>query len=182
MQRAVIFLISVIAGVPVNAEVRIKQSSSYYALGGVTMDDIDASMHRNAPREGGKIVEGEVDDDLTWRLWSMAEGDTCRIVNDTVTLQINMLLPNWTDRDRSAPAARQAWQEYYAKLLAHEDGHKRIAIKAAYAVDKLFHNVSAVSTCADLEAKLNGAAAAAFENAEEEQERWDENHMPAEMR
>ena len=178
MKKLVIVAFCATARAPANADVTIEESSSNYELSGMSLDQIDESLHRNAPREGGEIIEGEIRDDLTWKLWSRPEGNACRIVKDIVTIKIDMLLPNWTDRDRAAPPARKTWQEYYDKLLAHEDGHKTIALNAAYAVDKLFHNTSASGPCVNLEAKLNHAAAEAVEEAEMEQERWDEDAMP----
>lgn len=158
-----------------NAEVRIEASTSYYDLNGLTMREIHHSLMHNAPREGGQIIEGEVADHFSVVFRTKLDGNFCRPVEEFVTLKLKILLPKWADEERATTSVRMDWQRYMKKLVAHENGHKEIALSAANAVHRIFHDVSAKSSCKELDANVKRAANRAIAEAEEQQEAWDKN-------
>ena len=54
----------------------------------------------------------------------------------SVLLDIKVLTPRWTDFQNTPGALRTQWQIYRANLLRHEEGHVKIAVRAAEAIDK----------------------------------------------
>ena len=68
------------------------------------------------------------------------------VVNRTVLLDIKVLTPRWTDFQTAPGILRTQWQIYRANLLRHEEGHVRVALRAANAVDKYLGTCGASSS------------------------------------
>lgn len=161
-----------------SAKVVVEQDSSHYHLKGLTVREIHHSLMHNAPREDGQIIEGEVADQFTVVFSSKLDGNACRPSDELVTLKLNILLPKWLDKESASSTVRVAWSRYMDKLLAHENGHKQIAISAANAIHRIIHTASGTGPCKAFDAKIKRAAEKVITDAEERQEAWEENTKP----
>ncbi|WP_164754297.1 DUF922 domain-containing protein [Mesorhizobium sp. M7A.F.Ca.US.008.03.1.1] len=168
-------LLFLIATLPANADVKVEESSTYFNLQGLTSREIHQDLMRNAPREGGEIIEGEVADHFSVDFQSRMDGQECRAFDERVTLKLKIQLPKWVDEKRAASAVRVSWNQYMDKLLAHENRHKEIAISAAHAVHDIIHTASIKGSCEGLDAKIRRAAKRTISESERRQQAWDEN-------
>ena len=95
-------------------------SVSYYAVKGVTVNELVRSLNRH--RAGGSWAY------TSWRVTRPG----C-----SIKLVIRQTLPKWVDRNRASSTVQKKWNRFYAALLAHEAQHVQIARSAAAAADVL---------------------------------------------
>ena len=95
-------------------------------------------IDRNGPvnSEDGKQYDGITEWSLTWDYQLKRRGKVWIVVNRTVLLDIKVSTPRWTDFQNAPGVLRTQWRIYRANLLRHEEGHVRIALRAAHAIDK----------------------------------------------
>ena len=92
----------------------------YYAVKGVTVNELIRSLNRSRPKGSWAYT--------SWRVTRPG----CR-----TTLVIQQTLPRWQDRGRASKGVQKKWDRFYAALLAHEAEHVRFARNAAAAADVL---------------------------------------------
>ncbi len=95
-------------------------------------------IDRNGPvnSEDGKQYDGITEWSLTWDYQLKRRGKVWIVVNRTVLLDIKVSTPRWTDFQNAPGVLRTQWRIYRANLLRHEEGHVKIALRAAHAIDK----------------------------------------------
>ena len=86
--------------------------------------------------DDGKQYDGITEWSLTWDYQLKRRGKVWIVVSRTVLLDIKVVTPRWTDFQNAPGVLRTQWRVYRASLLRHEEGHVKIALRAAYAVDK----------------------------------------------
>lgn len=172
-----LFLAAVMVFIPTHvwAKVTVEQTDSRYELRGLTKEEIHSDIMKNAPKENGEIIDGEMNDDLTLSLDYTVQAGKCQIASDTVNLKLVMSLPRWVDEQRASEKVRTAWNEYFSVLQAHESGHKEIAVRAANEIDKLIHSGQSAESCSELKARITTAAEGIQSKAEAAQEKHDKN-------
>jgi len=163
------------------ADVRIEINSLSYELNGTTLATIHEDIHRKG-RQGSEIVDGEVSDRFSLALKLAKIGGLCRIKADEVLLKLNILLPNWVDEQHADISVRAAWRTYFKKLKAHEDGHKAIAVAAAYQINQAIHMAEPRNTCSSMRMSLGNVAEKIIKAAEREQNQFDATQTPFDLK
>jgi len=99
-----------------------------------------------------------------------------------IKTSIAITVPQWDPTSEAEDRLKQRWQLYEAALLAHEDGHKRIALAAAKEIKTRLKKLKPASTCAQLEAVINRTANKVIEEFRQREKVYDErtNHGRAE--
>jgi predicted secreted Zn-dependent protease len=166
---------TLLGAAPAAADVKLEVINSTYELHGLSREAIHDDMHRVGKKDGDGIIEGEVNDDLAWKLKLAETNGSCRVTSDEITLKLSVTLPVWVDEARAGPEVRAVWNTYYRDLKAHEDGHKAIAVDAAERINKITHEATAAGPCKALERSLNSTARQIYDAAEEAQEQHDAN-------
>jgi predicted secreted Zn-dependent protease len=90
-----------------------------------------------------------------------------------VTLEVRMILPRWEPPAKTAPGLTATWDEYLAALREHEDGHYRIALRAADEVRAVLGSGSVARECPLLEKQLNSAANDVLDRTRQRQADYD---------
>ena len=95
-------------------------------------------IDRNGPvnKDDGKQYDGLTEWSLTWDYQLKRRGKVWIVSGRSVLLDIKVLTPRWTDFQNTPGALRTQWRIYRANLLRHEEGHVKIAVRAAEAIDK----------------------------------------------
>ncbi len=167
-----------VCAAPAAADVKVEVTQSTYELRGLSREAIHDDLHRVGKKDGDGVIEGEVDDDLAWKLKFAAEDNSCRVVSDDIALKLSVTMPIWVDEARADEAVRAVWNSYYGELKTHEDGHKTIAVDAAEQINKITHGAKAAGPCNALEESLNTTARQIVEAAEKAQDKHDAEARP----
>lgn len=97
----------------------IQIAVTHYSVQGQDYDSLMSSLRANGPKGFHGLASWNIRYDYTTK----RRGDACQI--DTVRTQVNgrILMPRWTDELSAPQALRRRWNDYYAALKWHEDGH-----------------------------------------------------------
>ena len=95
-------------------------------------------IDRNGPvnKDDGKHYDGLTEWSLTWDYQFKRRGKVWIVSGRSVLLDIKVLTPRWSNFQNTPGALRTQWRIYRANLLRHEEGHVKIAVRAAEAIDK----------------------------------------------
>jgi predicted secreted Zn-dependent protease len=126
----------------------------YYAVGGATPAQIRARLNARAPAS----PDGFHGDAFTrWSFrWSWpGSGNSCRLRQATVRLQIVVSFPRWTHPQTATAAVAAAWARYARALARHEQGHVDFARAHYPAVVRAIKGATCATANAAAERQLN---------------------------
>ena len=141
-------LICLIATTHIEASPLVKRRNETYQVTGSSLHDLRQMINRDGPTnsDDGKRYDGLTEWSLKWDYKLKRRGKMWIVVNRTVLLDIKVLTPRWTDFQTAPGILRTQWQIYRANLLRHEEGHVRVALRAANAIDKYLGTCGASSS------------------------------------
>jgi predicted secreted Zn-dependent protease len=141
------------------AEPETRINNVYYQVDGSTAEDIWTDILAKSPvKENGKQHVAYTRWDVNWKFWWLDYGSSCEINKVTTKLDVTYTLPR-LKQDASIPQSVTAhWEKYYAALLDHEHGHKRLGVKAAIEIENLLLNIGPRLSCEQLELDANNMA------------------------
>ena len=97
-----------------------------------------ASLVRSLSANGPKGFHGLANWDISYQYTTVPSGSMCRFDSVRLSVKGEILMPEWTDEDAASPTLRQRWQEYYAALQQHEEGHVQLGNELAVLVQEKF--------------------------------------------
>ena len=155
-----------------NAEDTTIIRTNTYTVSGTTIREIRADLARKRP------WKSELDGYTAWKIdWSYRTETTesgCRLHSFNVRTEITITVPRWTPPENTDPQTKANWAAYISGLLAHEDGHKRIALAAANEVRSRVKQVASATTCGELDAAIKREADKAVEEFKRREKLYDE--------
>lgn len=111
------------------ATANLVKTYSYFAIGGSTLDDIEAQLSKRGPevKSTGNRHPGATQMAFTTRVSYAQTPNSCRIADAAVTVKVKVILPEWR-RPRKADAdVRLFWDTLSADIKRHEERHVEIA-------------------------------------------------------
>ena len=176
-RTALIAFLTIAFASEVSAEVKEVTLSSDQAH---ELEDRPILQNQNGsavPRSEDPVNSGA--DHLTWSFKLGVIGNSCRAIQDIVTIRLTKSLEPWDDRREAPEIAQAAWKDYFDRARAHEREHNNIAMSAAHRLDKMIHGAKGGETCASLDAEINGKAKRIEVEEEQQQAEWDVVNLPA---
>jgi len=131
-------LVCLIAATHVTASPLVKRQNETYQVTGSNANELRQMIDRNGPvnSDDGKRYDGLTEWSLTWDFQFKRHGKVWIVASRSVLLDIKVLTPRWVDFQATPGQLRTQWKIYRANLLRHEEGHVKVALRAANAVDK----------------------------------------------
>ncbi|UCB53724.1 MAG: DUF922 domain-containing protein [Thiotrichales bacterium] len=131
----------------------------YYEVAGDTVDALWADVMLKTPVEHrGKKHVAFTKWNISWRFWWYDSNETCDISKVETELDVTYTLPR-LDRSVAIPDQVIArWEDYFAALFDHEQGHKDIGLKAAHEIQNKLASMAPRKTCRQLELDANEIA------------------------
>lgn len=97
-----------------------------------------ASLVRSLSANGPKGFHGLSSWDISYQYTTVPAGNMCRFDTIRLTVKGEILMPKWTDEAAAPPSLRQRWQDYYAALQQHEEGHVQHGNELAALIQEKF--------------------------------------------
>ena len=165
---------------PAEAEVRSNIRYSGYPVHGTTAPEIWRDIGRKGPHqpENGLYAQAEAEIRFGWNVAFAKTQSSCRVKSAVVNVDVNILLPNWTDKARGSQALRQAWNAYIVKVRRHEDHHKDIALAAAKQIDRSIMATPAHRSCESLERAIKAKTDKILARERAQQAHFDRTDRP----
>jgi len=141
------------------AETETRINNVYYLVDGNTAEDIWADTLAKSPvKENGKQHVAYTRWHVNWQFWWLEHGSSCEIDKVTTKLDVTYTLPRLKQSASIPQSVAAHWEKYYAALLDHEHGHKRLGIKAAIEIENQLLNMEPRLSCEQLELDANNMA------------------------
>ena len=146
--------------------------TNYYAVTGATVQEIRSDIARKRPWK--QEVDGFTAWKIDWFYSTLATDSECRLQSFEVKTDVTITVPRWTPPADVDPDTKRSWTNYFTGLLAHEDGHKRIALAAAKEVRNRLQRLNSAASCDVLEARVKHEATQAVEEFKRREKTYDE--------
>ena len=146
--------------------------TNYYAVTGATVQEIRSDIARKRPWK--QEVDGFTAWKIDWFYRTEATDSECRLQSFEVKTDVTVTVPRWTPPADVDPETKRSWTTYINGLLAHEDGHKRIALAAATEVRNRLQRLNSAASCDALDAHVKHEATHAIDEFKKREKTYDE--------
>ena len=151
---------------PALADVKEKYTHEFYEAyqqpGRTLLEALDAATPTH---KGGKHYHGLTRWKIRWDFeWTLLPSRLCQITSVTTSLSIHMILPRLK---ATTPVGSFEFTKYFNALRTHEEGHRAIAQKAAFEVDRAIAGLRRAEHCQALEQEANQIGMAIIKRANE---------------
>ncbi len=119
----------------------------YYDIQGNSKKDLIKEMKKKGVHENGKRFHAHTDWLVSWKYQYAPAADGCRIFSVVTDLEISFFLPRWVPGPGVSSGLVEKWENYYAALKTHEDGHADIGRKAAREIDEALGKLGRGLSC-----------------------------------
>ena len=154
------------------AHVVVKEVTEFYDVrhsAGITL--LDAIKSVTPVRKNGKLFHGYTAWDISWTFrWQMSNAGSCEITSVTTNLLVTTTLPRLST---STQEAATQFNQFFPALVAHEQGHRRIALDAANQVDRSIAGLGQMIDCHVLEREANRIGYKILESARRRDSEYD---------
>ncbi len=148
----------------------VDTATQYYDIHGRTVDEILAQMKRKGPAGWAGHTEAQV----RYRFTTEPAGAGCRLASYEASLEAQVQLPRWTERDHAAPEVRAWWDRYLASLQNHENGHVRIGLDTASEVERVLRATPPAASCEAVRAEVSRRADPVLKRMQRLQDDYDQ--------
>jgi predicted secreted Zn-dependent protease len=120
----------------------------YYAISPKTKYDIKSEMQRNTPiiKKGAKF-HGSTSWQVEWNISWKKNDNICYLTASEAKLNVLIKMPKISPNADVSDAVLSSFNNFYAALLNHENGHVKNGIDALRDIDVLLANFNSYSDC-----------------------------------
>jgi len=145
----------------------------YYQVKADSNDTLLTAINKASPvRYKGEVRHGYTDTHVKWNYRWKAGNGVCRIKHVSVDLTVTYTLPELIT---TSAATRKTWNQWFAKLLIHERGHKTVALKVAEEIETTLYGLPVMATCQQLSDVANSTAYALLDQAQLRHDQYDKD-------
>jgi predicted secreted Zn-dependent protease len=163
--------------VPEKNEYRETVRTERFAVRGTTPIEIRRNTAKSIPRAREHSRDLARTDSEFCTTWSFAPGESsCKLAAYRMELHLTFVMPQWVSSADAPPATRTWWDEDYALIAAHEQGHAAISIEGAKAMYQAGIALTEAKTCDELDSKLQHSYETILEETRNKHIAYDEAH------
>jgi predicted secreted Zn-dependent protease len=130
----------------------VSEKIEYYEIRGNSEDQLRSEMCRCGCRwKDGKTYDSETSWHVKWDYDYDRGPQACSVNSFRATVDISSRYPKWV-RIGDVPQPLEAkWDNYIKSLVAHENGHRDMVVKAATEISRAVSEMPPSPTCAELD-------------------------------
>lgn len=158
------------------AAVSLDATVDTYEVSGTTFPQIMRSLQENAPyiERTKRRHYGVTRLSFTQEATFQEARDGCELLSNDIGLKVEMVLPEWIDRDRAADGVAARWDRLSESIAAHEERHVAIAQDYLRRMRRELDRAMTAPTCERLRAMIRTRMEALIEQHRAAQEGFDE--------
>lgn len=153
----------------------VERSYSYFTIGGSTLAEIEEELNRRGPMVGTteRRHPGATRMQFATRVSYGESNGRCGVIDATVTLNANMILPRWRVASDAGMETRIIWDTLAADIRRHEEAHVVIARNYARKIETALKAVRGERDCDAAEARVEEIRTELLRQHDEEQVEFD---------
>lgn len=134
----------------------VERSYSYFTIGGSTLAEIEEELNRRGPLVGAtdRRHPGATRMQFATRVSYGESNGRCSVIDATVQLNANMILPRWRVARDAGMETRIIWDTLAADIRRHEEAHVVIARNYARELENALKAVRNERDCAAAEERV----------------------------
>lgn len=176
MKRTLLFAFAcLVATAGTSPAQTVARTYSYFTIGGITLQEIDAELSRRGPKVSstGRRHPGATQMQFSTRYTFASTSNWCRLQKATVVVKATMILPRWRSRGRSDPDTRLIWDTLSSDIRRHEESHVQIAKAHARRLEDALEAIGRRADCETVKAAADRIGAAILAEHDAAQDRFD---------
>ncbi|NNC99141.1 MAG: DUF922 domain-containing protein [Gammaproteobacteria bacterium] len=148
--------------------------TQYYLIFGSNPDELAAEISRKGP--DGFTAHTKWNIRTRYHYVKLDSG--CLLDFSSVDLDIKYIMPKWANKEDAPLKLQRSWENWYAKLVAHENRHASNGEAAQRAIQHVFLLRSHSQTCAQLKRDIDSMTRDILARYAMKDERYDQltNH------
>jgi predicted secreted Zn-dependent protease len=148
-----IFGILVISPNRVLAKISFTEKYDFYHVHPYSKADILISLNQATPiSENGEKFHGYAYSSVKWNFRWKYNSKSCWITSVDTDVNTAYTLPKL---GTNIVDVNEIWEQWYPKLVLHEKGHHKLAVKMAKKIESAISDMPAETNCSALEKKAN---------------------------
>lgn len=153
----------------------LSKTYSYFTIGGTNLEEIEQELKRRGPQvtNTGARHPGATRMEFKTRVGYGERNGRCGVVEATVRVSANMILPRWNRRTSSDSDTRFVWDTLSADIKRHEESHVVIARNHARELEDALKAIRNERSCERAQEKVKETSARILAKHDREQERFD---------
>jgi predicted secreted Zn-dependent protease len=157
----------------------IQDTVTYHDIAGNSEQALVAALKKisYAETSGDRFFAANTHWRIRWNFRVESDGRSCGLSSATTELDVDMNLPRWNPPSNAAPALVKRWNAFATAVRKHEDGHREIAIDAAYEIEAGAKKEPPQRDCAALKKRLSRAADATLREFRDKENSYDVTTM-----
>jgi predicted secreted Zn-dependent protease len=159
-----------------SAEPVITKTYSYFRIGGRTAEDLDRELEKRGPvtRNTGHRHPGATEIKFGGEVTYMDRGGRCSVGGARVTLRTHIILPRWSNRNRTTADLAFIWDTLSADIKRHEERHAEIARTQARQLERELLDLPSDGSCDALEKQVADTTRQVLQSHDRQQLRFDQ--------
>jgi predicted secreted Zn-dependent protease len=155
----------------VEANDSVSEDYKYYVINPNSKSEILKSLNSASPiLDGGEIFHGYADSRIDWNFRWRYNKKRCWITSTSTKLKTTYTLPKLKTQSNDV---YDIWNKWYPKLVLHEKGHHKLAVKIAVKIKNAINGMPHEKTCELLERKANAIGHAFISELDDLNENYD---------
>ena len=138
-----------------NVTLSASRSDATYNVSGTTVDQLNASIQANAPKNEGQVAAGLTEYSYGLDGSFCTKPGACSVGALTITEDVKVTLPNLTTVSQLAPDLRQIWDNYANAVSVHEGRHVTILEEGLQEMKRQLLLVEPQPNCDALDHEIN---------------------------
>jgi predicted secreted Zn-dependent protease len=161
--------------VPEKNEYRETVRTERFAVQGATPLEIRRNTAKAIPKARDHSRDLARTDSEFCTTWAFAPGDgSCRLAAYRLELHLTFVMPEWSAPAHASAETRRWWDEDYALIASHEQGHAAISIEGAKSMYRAGIALTEAQSCDELDAKLQRSYETILEETRKKHIAYDE--------
>ena len=133
----------------------VTEKYDYYEVGGSSEKDLRCEMSQKCIKwNDGKKYDSVTSWKVKWDYGYDRAPQTCSADSFRVTVAITFRYPKWGRPSDAPQQLVDKWDSYMKNLIAHENGHRDMAVEAAADLSRAVAELPTASTCSELDRQV----------------------------
>jgi predicted secreted Zn-dependent protease len=152
----------------------VTERYEYYQITGKCEQDLQCELRdKGCEWKDGKTYDSMTTWQFKWEYDPVRSPGSCSVDSFRISVDIVFRYPEWM-RDDDAPLMLvEKWNSYMQGLIAHETGHRDMAVEAARDLARMVAKLPPAADCTELERKVHTLCRLQMEKLNREAEAYD---------
>jgi predicted secreted Zn-dependent protease len=152
----------------------VTEKYDYYEVGGSCEKDLQCEMNQKSIKwNDGKKYDSVTSWKVKWDYGYDRAPRTCSADAFRVTVAITFRLPKWARAGDAPQQLVDKWDSYMKNLLAHENGHRDMAVEAAADLSRAVAELPPALSCDELDRQVQKMCRARMKELKEDEVEYD---------